>query len=53
MVFLRWNCTRQEIRVATDQILIDSYSSAPFDYDENTYDMIAEELMERNLLEIE
>lgn len=51
MNFLSFNATDKEIRMASDAVLISSYSDAPFDYDEETYDAIAAELAERDLLE--
>ena len=51
MKYLSLNCTEKEIKNASDQKLIISYSSAPFDYDDWRYDAIAEELANRNLLE--
>ena len=49
--FLPKNANHVLIRQASDQLLIRSYSDAPFDYDEDVYDEIAIELAERGLLE--
>lgn len=51
MNYLPLSCTERDIRMASDRVLIDSYSNAPFDYNEKVYDAIAEELLNRNLLE--
>lgn len=51
MQYLDVNCGCYEILMASDQVLIESYINAPFDYDEITYDLIAEEMAYRGILE--
>ena len=50
-LYLPLSCTENDIRMAPDYVLINSYSDAPFDYNEEIYDAIASELANRDLLE--
>ena len=46
------NCTLTDISIASNAELIEAYSSSMFDFDDNQYDMIVEEMEARGILEI-
>ena len=46
------NCTLTDIAIASNAELIEAYSSPMFDFDDNQYDMIVEEMEARGILEI-